>query len=106
MDIYHTIVRPMVTEKGTHQSQQSHEATRTRPARGGAYTFEVHPDATKTDIKRAVEEIFGTRVTAVNLMNVTGKPRRVRLVRGKRRNWKKAIVTVEQGQTISFFEGV
>lgn len=94
-DVQEIIRRPILTERSNVLREKENK-----------YTFEVHPDATKTDIKRAVEEIFGTRVTAVNLMNVTGKPRRVRLVRGKRRNWKKAIVTVEQGQTISFFEGV
>jgi large subunit ribosomal protein L23 len=94
-DVQEIIRRPILTERSNLLRERENK-----------YTFEVHPDATKTDVKRAVEEIFGTRVTAVNLMNVTGKPRRVRVVRGKRRNWKKAVVTIEPGQTISFFEGV
>ena len=94
-DVQEIIRRPILTERSNVLREKENK-----------YTFEVHPDATKTDVKRAVEEVFGTKVTAVNLMNVTGKPRRVRLVRGKRRNWKKAVVTIEQGQTISFFEGV
>ena len=62
MDIYHTIIRPLVTEKGTHQSQVSHEETRTRPARGGAYTFEVHPKANKAQIRQAIEKIYNVKV--------------------------------------------
>ena len=47
MDIYHIIKRPLVTEKGTHQSQQQFDASKSRAARGGAFTFEVHAEATK-----------------------------------------------------------
>ena len=101
MDIYHTIVRPLVTEKGTHQSQQSHEATRTRPARGGAYAFEVHLDANKTQIRQAVQELFKVKVTSVNTMMVHGKARRQRTHQaGKSPDWKKAVVTLKEGDKI------
>ena len=69
MDIYNIVKRPLVTEKGTHQSQQSHEATRTKPARGGAYTFEVHPEASKAAIKQAVENIYKVKVLSVRTAN-------------------------------------
>ena len=62
MDIYQIVKRPLVTEKGTHQSHQSHEATRTRAARGGACTFEVHPKASKPMIKLAIERIYNVKI--------------------------------------------
>jgi len=70
------------------------------------YSFEVDRRASKTQIRHAIQDVFGVTVTAVRIMRVHGKPRRVRLVEGRRRDWKKAIVTVEKGQTITFFEGV
>ena len=51
MDIYHIVRRPLVTEKGTHQSKQAYPQTRSRPGRGGAYSFEVHPDSNKVEIR-------------------------------------------------------
>lgn len=87
--------RPIVTERSNILRERDNK-----------YTFEVDPKATKIDIKRAVEEIFNTKVLDVKVMHVHGKPRRVRLAIGKRRNWKKAVVTIEAGQTISIFEGV
>ena len=95
MEARDIIRRPILTERSNLLRERENK-----------YTFEVHPSATKADVKRAVEEVFGTRVVAVNVMSVRGKPRRVRLVRGRRRDWKKAIVTVAAGQSISFFEGV
>ncbi|MGE5580805.1 MAG: 50S ribosomal protein L23 [Bacillota bacterium] len=88
------IIAPIVTEK-------------TNEAMGrGAYTFRVHPEATKADVHNAVEEIFKVKVRRVNTMNVSGKPRRLGLRIGRTRNWKKAIVTLAPGQKIEFFEGV
>ena len=95
MDLYHTIIRPMVTEKGTHQSAQSHEATASRPARGGAYAFEVHPEATKPMIRQAIETIYNVKVTSVRTANRKGKPRRVRYKTGNTRRWKKAVVVLD-----------
>jgi large subunit ribosomal protein L23 len=67
------------------------------------YTFEVHPDANKTEIKIAVENIFGVKVTAVNTLNRVGKVRRTRNGEGKRKDTKRAIVSVAAGQTIDIF---
>ena len=92
MDIYHTVIRPLVTEKGTHQSQQSHDATASRPARAGAYTFEVHPNATKPMIREAIEKIYNVKVMSVRTANRKGKPRRVRYKTGNTRKWKKAVI--------------
>ena len=67
------------------------------------YTFVVHPDANKTEIKIAVEKIFGVKVTAVNTMNRKGKTRRTKSGLGKRKDTKRAIVSVAAGQSIDIF---
>ena len=67
------------------------------------YTFLVHPDANKTEIKIAVEKIFGVKVTAVNTINRKGKTRRTRNGVGKRKDTKRAIVSVAAGQSIDIF---
>ena len=103
MDIYHTIVKPLVTEKGTHQSQLAHEATRTRPARGGAYTFEVHPKANKTQIRQAIEKIYNVKVQSVRTSNRAGKRRRERMSFGTTRSWKKAVVVLHPDYHIDLF---
>ncbi len=103
MDIYHTVVRPLVTEKGTHQSQVSHEATRTRGARGGAYSFEVHPEANKAQIRQAVEKIYNVKVQSVRTATRPGKRRRHRFTVGQTRSWKKAIVVLRPEYHIDLF---
>ena len=92
--ILRTIVRPIVTEK-TSAAYQSR----------GEYTFEVHPDATKTTIKAAIESLFGVKVTGVWTSQQRGKTRRVGTSSGLRPRWKKAIVTLKDGDTIEIFEG-
>ena len=67
------------------------------------YTFEVAKTANKVEIGQAVESIFDVRVTNVNTMNVRGKPKRVRYAKGYTRSWKKAIVTLAEGDTIEAF---
>ncbi|MFY0409654.1 50S ribosomal protein L23 [Solicola sp. PLA-1-18] len=67
------------------------------------YTFVVHPDSNKTEIKIAVETIFGVKVTAVNTINRKGKTRRTRNGQGKRPDTKRAIVSVVEGQSIDIF---
>ncbi|MBC7594179.1 MAG: 50S ribosomal protein L23 [Kineosporiaceae bacterium] len=67
------------------------------------YTFVVHPDSNKTEIKIAVEKIFGVKVTSVNTINRKGKVRRTRTGEGKRKDTKRAIVSVAAGQTIDIF---
>jgi large subunit ribosomal protein L23 len=69
------------------------------------YTFVVHPDANKTEIKIAVETIFNVKVTAVNTLNRKGKTRRTRSGLGKRKDTKRAIVSVAAGQSIDIFAG-
>lgn len=103
MDIYQIVKRPLVTEKGTHQSQQSHAATKYIPARGGAYTFEVHPDASKPMIKLAIEKIYDVKVQSVRTAYRKGKKRRVRYKVGKRSDWKKAVVVLGANFHIDLF---
>lgn len=86
------ILRPLVTEKGTHQF-----------TRHNAYPFEVNPWATKPQIKAAVEELFNVRVKKVRTQNRLGKKRRYRFRIGRLRNWKKAIVTLHEEDRIEFF---
>ncbi len=103
MDIYHTIIRPLVTEKGTHQSQIAHEETNTRPARGGAYAFEVHPKASKMQIRQAIEKIYNVRVRCVRTSSRPGKRRRYRYTQGQTRKWKKAVVVLRPDYHIDLF---
>jgi len=92
--IYRTIVRPLITEKSSAAYQDR-----------GEYTFEVHPEATKPQIRAAIEELFGVKVTDVWTSNQRGKERRVGKTVGRRPNWKKAIVKLREGDTIEIFEG-
>ena len=103
MDIYEIVKRPLVTEKGTHQSAQRHEASRSMPARGGSYSFEVHSKATKPAVKEAIEKIYGVKVMSVRTSNRLGKPRRVRFKTGKTAQWKKAVVVLDAESHIDLF---
>ncbi len=94
-NLYAIIRRPIITEKGTLQKELANRVT-----------FEVHPDANKTEIKKAIETIFKVRVLNVCTMNQRGKVKRVGRHRGKRRDWKKAIATLKAEDQIEFFEGV
>jgi large subunit ribosomal protein L23 len=69
------------------------------------YSFRVHKDAHKTQIRQAVEELFGVHVTSVNISQVRAKPKRRGMIRGIKPGWKKAIVQVREGETIEIFEG-
>ena len=91
--LHRTIVRPVITEK-TSEAYQSK----------GEYTFEVAPDASKPQIRQAIERLFGVKVSGVWTSNVRGKGKRVGKSVGTRPNWKKAIVTLKEG-TIEIFEG-
>jgi len=103
MDIYHIVRRPLVTEKGTHQSKQSFAASRTRPGRGGAYSFEVHPNANKIEIREAIEKIYSVRVASVRTSVHQGKRRRYRYKTGITRHWKKAVVVLKPEYHIDLF---
>ena len=94
-NLYAVIRRPIITEKGNLQKELNNKVT-----------FEVHPDATKHEIKTAVEKFFKVRVLNVHSLNQRGKVKRVGRFLGKRRNWKKAIVTLGPNDQIEFFEGV
>ena len=87
------LVAPVVSEKSYGLLDQN------------KYTFVVRPDANKTEIKIAVEEVFGVKVTAVNTVNRTGKRRRTRTGWGKRPDTKRAVVSVAEGQRIDIFSG-
>jgi large subunit ribosomal protein L23 len=69
------------------------------------YTFRVHPEANKTQVRQAVEEIFGVRVEDVRTVNVRSKPKRRGYTSGRTREWKKAIVQLHQDDSIELFEG-
>jgi large subunit ribosomal protein L23 len=69
------------------------------------YTFEVRPDANKTEIRQAVEAIFGVKVTGVNTINRQGKRKRTRFGYGKRKDTKRAIVSLAEGEQIDIFGG-
>ena len=69
------------------------------------YSFRVHPDAHKTQIRQAVEELFDVKVANVNVIQVRPKPKRRGMVRGRKPGWKKAIVQLREGQSIEIFEG-
>jgi large subunit ribosomal protein L23 len=101
LEAYQIIIRPLITEKGTHQSAHKSEK---RKHWAPAYSFEVNPWATKTEIKAAVEELFGVRVDKVRTQNRLGKQRRYRFKMGRLPNWKKAIVTLQpDSPVIEFF---
>jgi large subunit ribosomal protein L23 len=89
---YQVILRPLVTEKGTHQS-----------TRYNAYAFQVNPLATKTEIKAAVEDLFHVKVEAVRTQVREGKRRRFRQSMGQLPTWKKAVVTLSAEDKIEFF---
>ena len=69
------------------------------------YTFKVHKDAHKTQVRQAVEELFGVHVVNVNILKVQPKPKRRGLTKGIRPGWKKAVVQVREGEQIEIFEG-
>jgi large subunit ribosomal protein L23 len=86
------VIRPVISEKSYDMIEQNR------------YTFEVAKTASKPQIAQAITEIFGVTVSKVNTMNVKGKPRRVRVAKGKTRDWKKAVVTLKAGDSIEFFQ--
>jgi large subunit ribosomal protein L23 len=94
MDATKVVIRPVVSEKSYVL------------ATAGKYTFRVHPDAHKTQIKQAVEELFDVRVLDVATMSIKGKPKRRGYTSGHRRSWKKAIVQLREGDSIPIFQGL
>jgi len=94
-NIFGILRKPIVTEKSTESNETQKKAT-----------FQVDIQANKTEIKKAVEELFGVSVIKVNTSRYKGKPKRFRMRMGKRRDWKKAVVTLSEGDRIDFFEGM
>ncbi len=95
--IYEVLSRPLVTEKSNYQTGKLRQ-----------YSFEVRQDATRTMVKEAVEQLFDVKVTRVNIMNTAGKRsrRRNRRLLIRDAGFKKAIVTLAEGSTLDFLEGV
>ena len=87
------LLRPVISEKSYEQITQN------------KYTFKVHQDAHKTQVRQAVEELFDVTVTAVNIVKMPAKPKRRGVIKGTRPGWKKAIVEVKAGDKIDIFEG-
>jgi large subunit ribosomal protein L23 len=102
------IKRPLLTEKGNRLRETG--GGDMAPPEGEEYSqkllFEVSKDANKIEIKNAVEKLFNVKVLDVKTQVVRGKEKRIGRWMGRRPNWKKAIVTLEPGKTIEFFEGV
>jgi large subunit ribosomal protein L23 len=92
---YDLIKRPLITEKTNIQKDASNQVT-----------FEVDRRANRVEIKKAIEKIFKVNVVSVRTMQVKGKRKQRGRIIGKRRDWKKAVVTLRPGERIEFFEGV
>ena len=93
LDPRQIVIAPVVSEKSYEQITQN------------KYTFKVHQDAHKTQVRQAVEELFDVTVLRVNIVKVQAKPKRRGLHRGTRPGWKKAIVELKAGDKIEIFEG-
>ena len=91
MDAHSIIIRPIVSERSYDLMEQN------------KYTFEVARNANKYQIKDAIEELFSVKVESVNTINVKPKKKRVRYIAGYTRQWKKAVVTLKEGETIEIF---
>ena len=87
------LIRPVVSEKSYEQITRSQ------------YTFRVHKDAHKTQVRQAVEALFDVKVERVNIIKVQPKPKRRGLSRGTKPGWKKAVVQLRKGDSIEIFEG-
>src|SRR5206468_6933177 len=87
------LIRPVVSEKSYGQVAQNQ------------YTFQVHKDAHKTQVRQAVEELFDVKVERVNILKVQAKPKRRGVHKGVKPGWKKAVVLLRKGDSIEIFEG-
>ncbi len=94
MDSSQVIIRPVVSEKSYVLSAANR------------YTFRVHPNAHKTQIRQAAQELFGVHVVDVRTISVRSKPKRRGAVSGRTRSWKKAIVQIRPGESIPIFQGL
>ena len=87
------LIRPVISEKSYEQITQNR------------YTFKIHKDAHKTQVRQAVEQLFDVTVVYVNILKVQAKPKRRGLYKGIRPGWKKAVVQLKAGDSIEIFEG-
>ena len=87
------LIKPVVSEKSYNQITENR------------YTFKVHKDAHKTQVRQAVEELFDVKVTSVNIVKMPAKPKRRGRILGTKPGWKKAIVQLRKGDSIEIFEG-
>ena len=94
MHLYEVLRRPLITEKNTIMQAE------------GKYAFEIDESANKNQVKQAVEKAFKVKVLSVNVMNIRGRTRRVGRQQVLTPSWKKAIVTLQEGDKIELFEGV
>lgn len=94
-DIHRILRRPLFTEKSTRQMEVANQ-----------YAFAVDPSATKREIAEAIEALFGVEVRKVRTQNHMGKIRRMGRFAGRQPDWKKAIVTLAEGDTIDLYEGM
>ncbi|MDQ7782171.1 MAG: 50S ribosomal protein L23 [Desulfomonilaceae bacterium] len=94
-DEYSIIRRPIITEKGSDLKDENNQLV-----------FEVDTKANKSEIRKAVEKIFKVTVLTVRTQNRPGKRKRLGRFTGRRKDWKKAIVTLKEGDRVDFFEGV
>ncbi len=92
--LFKVLLSPRLTEKSTRVSEGSNQ-----------YVFKVTTDSNKTEIKSAVEQLFKVNVESVRIINVKGKNKAFKLRAGKRKDWKKAYVRVQEGQVIDFLGG-
>ena len=92
--LYKVLLSPRMTEKTTRVGESSNQ-----------YVFKVTSDSNKTEIKKAVEKLFEVNVESVRIVNVKGKSKTFKLRPGKRSDWKKAYVRVQEGQVIDFLSG-
>jgi large subunit ribosomal protein L23 len=95
LEEYKIIRKPIVTEKSTDLKDYNNQIV-----------FEVHPEANKSEIAKAVEKLFKVTVLSVQTQNRKGKSKRLGRFSGRRKQWKKAIVRIKEGNRVDFFEGV
>lgn len=95
MNAQQIVIKPLITERSMNQRDEENK-----------YVFQVHPRATKPEIRKAVEELFDVKVLSVTTQNVAGKPKRLGRYAGYRANWKKAVVRVAEGQKIEIYDAV
>ncbi len=95
MNIADILLRPLVTEKSMGLSEAHNQVA-----------FEVHPAANKIQVRQAIETLFEVKVTGVRVLNMTGKEKRFGVRLGRRKNWKKAIVHLAEGESLDVFEGM